>query len=288
MTDDRVDRNIRFFGKAGQERLRAATVAIVGCGGVGTHVAQQLALLGVGGMNLIDKEEADDTNRNRYVGLCHDDPVPGTLKVVTAARMIRLIDPSIRVQQVPKNLLSQEAFEAVIGSDYVFGCVDKEGVRLVLNELCAAYRKPYIDVSSEIMPGPPPVYGGCVCVSWDGNGCIVCLAELDTDEAKSDLMPQPARADRDKIYGIGKGSLGQVGPSVVSINGVVASLATTEFMLAVTGMREPKRLLRYRGHMGGVSVGTEAPQSDCYYCKGIRGKGRAADVQRYLSVGLDL
>ena len=48
MNTERYDRNIRFFGKKGQDRLAAASVAVVGVGGLGTHVVQQLALLGVG------------------------------------------------------------------------------------------------------------------------------------------------------------------------------------------------------------------------------------------------
>ena len=79
MNNTRFDRNILFFGKEGQKRLSNASVAVVGVGGLGTHVVQQLALLGVGGLVLIDSEELDDTNRNRYVGVRHDDPVPGTL-----------------------------------------------------------------------------------------------------------------------------------------------------------------------------------------------------------------
>jgi hypothetical protein len=67
-----------------------------------------------------------------------------------------------------------------------------------------------------------------------------------------------------------------VGPSVVSINGVVASLAVTEFMLGVTGIRPPKRLLTYYGNMGRVALKTEEPAPNCYYCKGIRGNGDAA------------
>jgi hypothetical protein len=80
--------------------------------------------------------------------------------------------------------------------------------------------------------------------------------------------------------------LDQVGPSVVSINGVVASLAVTEFMLNVTGIRLAKRLLTYRGQMGVVTVKSEEPAPNCYYCKGIRGKGDAADVWRYVREGV--
>ena len=76
------------------------------------------------------------------------------------------------------------------------------------------------------------------------------------------------------------------GPSVVSINGVVASLAVTEFMLRVTGIREPNRLLTYHGRTGKVTVSTDEPVPDCYYCKGLWGTGDRADVQRYIREGV--
>ena len=81
MNCERYNRNILFFGKAGQERLTSASVAVIGIGGLGSHVVQQLALLGIGKFILIDPEEIDKTNRNRYIGVRDDDPIPGTPKV---------------------------------------------------------------------------------------------------------------------------------------------------------------------------------------------------------------
>jgi len=254
MNNERYDRNIRFFGKEGQQRLTAARVAVVGIGGLGTQVVQQLALLGVGQLTLIDPEGLDRTNFNRYIGVHYNDPIPGTLKVDIGERMVKQITPQIEVTRIPKSLVSQEAFDAIIASDYIFGCIDREGLRLILNELCAAYSKPYFDLASEIILEKSPQYGGRVCVAWDGHGCIVCYDELDVAEAQADLINPEAARDREAIYGVPREALGEAGPSVVSINGVVASLGVTEFMLAVTGVRSrPRRLLRYRAHMGIVN-----------------------------------
>jgi hypothetical protein len=288
MANEQFDRNIRFFGKEGQARLSASHVAVVGIGGLGTHVVQQLALLGVGHLTLIDKEELDKTNTNRYIGIRYDDPIPGTHKLNNGERIVKEINPKIHVEQIPFSLLSKESFKAITQAQYVFGCLDREGARLVLNELCAAHSKPYFDLSSDILPGDPPSYGGRVCVAWDGKGCIVCYGELDVAEAQADLAGPDVRQNREAIYGVNREVLNQVGPSVVSINGVVASFAVTEFMLAVTGIRTPKRLITYHGHRGIVTVTKEEPFPDCYYCKGVRGKGDAADVQRYLKSGITL
>lgn len=282
MKNERFNRNEGFFGREGQERIAASRVAVVGIGGLGTHIVQQLALLGVGHLALIDDEELDVTNRNRYVGARYDDPIPGTPKVDIGERIIQAIDLDIRVDKVSDSLVSESAFNAVIDADHVFGCLDNEGSRLILTELCAAYSRPYFDIASDIPPDNVLDYGGRVCVAWDGNGCLVCLNVLDIAEAQIDLLNPDARRNRDAIYGIKRELLGESGPSVVSINGVIASLAVTEFMVAVTGIRPPQRILNYYGQRAVVTVSKDAPGPDCYYCKGLRGRGDAVDVQRYI------
>jgi len=284
---DRFDRNIRFFGREGQEKLAACRVAVVGVGGLGTHVVQQLAHLGVGELVLIDSEDLDTTNLNRYVGARHDDPIPGTPKVDIGERTVAAADPTIRVRKVRESLVSIDAYAGVIGSNCIFGCLDSEGARLVLNELCSAYARPYVDLASDILPGNPPSYGGRVCANWDGSGCLVCWGVLDVAEAQRELEDPEARKNRQAIYGVDRADLGEAGPSVVSINGVVASLGVTEFMLGVTGVRAPQRLLWYRGNMGSrVTAPGDEPAPGCYYCNGIRGRGAAADVERYIRAGV--
>ncbi len=283
---DRFDRSVRFFGKEGQARLRDTRVAVVGIGGVGTHVVQQLALLGVGDLLLIDDEELDETNRNRYIGVRHDDPIPGTPKVDIGQRIARWIDPEIRTRKVLASVASAEAIDALIEAQYIFGCLDSEGARLMLTELSAAYAVPYIDVASDILLGDRLHYGGRVCVAWEGDGCLFCLDELDIAEARVDLAGDLARKDRDAIYGVERSLLGTVGPSVVSINGIVASYAVTEFMLGITDIRPPHHLLVYRGDLGKVTVNTDPPHADCYYCKGIRGQRSAVNLLRFLGSGL--
>src|SRR5437588_10553982 len=105
---DRFDRNIRFFGTEGQQKLAASRVTVVGIGGLGTHVVQQLALLGVGCLALIDKEELDTTNLNRYVGVRSTDPIPGTLKVDVGARVAREINPKIQVSTHPISFVTDK------------------------------------------------------------------------------------------------------------------------------------------------------------------------------------
>jgi hypothetical protein len=242
-----------------------------------------LAYLGVGKFVLIDHEQLDITNKNRYVTAYADDPVPGSKKVDLARRHIYLINPQAEVLVIPRPLRSRQAFEEIALVDYVFGCLDNDASRLVLNELCSAYRRPYFDLATEIIAGPRLVYGGRVFVAWGNTGCLVCRGLLDLTEARIDLDSAPARQDHANLYGLPTGLLAGAGPSVVSLNGVVASLAVTEFGVAVSSIRAPHALLTYRADLGRVTLSADKPATDCYYCKEVYGVGKEANIERYVS-----
>ena len=181
MNMGRFERQTRFFGKKGQKRIRNAHVVVVGAGGIGSHVIQQLAFLGVGGLTIIDPDELEETNRNRLIGSYYCDPIPGTKKVYIAERLIHSIDPSIKVKVVPKKLRTKESFTAIKNSDYVFGCVDNDESRFILNELCIAFEIPYFDLASDIKNNH---YGGRVFINFDENGCLYCYDLLDLTKYK--------------------------------------------------------------------------------------------------------
>jgi len=284
MTSSRYHRNILLFGEAGQAKLRAIRVSVVGVGGLGSAVVQHLALLGVGKIALIDSEELDDTNRNRFIGARATDPVPGSSKVVLAQRLAAEINPEVATVMIPYGLVSRQAFEEIKQNDWVIGCLDHDGPRQILSELCAAYEKPYIDLASDVLE--PGVYGGRVAVLHDGRFCLNCLDLIDRNAVRSYLDSSADRAVNEAIYGVPKAALsGASGPSVSTINGVIASLGMVEFMVTVTGMRTPRILLNYYGYSGKVtdaSPGFSRP--DCPICNGTRGKHQAAGVERYLRI----
>jgi len=284
MTDvpSRYHRSTLLFGAEGQGKLSSTSVVVIGTGGLGSPLVQHLALLGVKRVTSVDDEELDETNRNRFIGARATDPVPGSPKVELVSRMIREINPDVESIPLQCGLVSEEAFAAARQADWVFGCFDGDGPRAILNELCAAYEKSYIDLASDVPESG--IYGGRVCITLNGNGCLECLDLLDRKAVRRYLETPEQREQEDAIYGIEKGALEHKGPSVSPLNGVVAALAATEFMVGVTGLRAPTRLQEYRGWQSKVVVSTDAPKPDCHCCTGIRGKPEDADVERYLRI----
>lgn len=265
---ERYSRNEALFGTAGQERIAATKVAIVGLGGLGSHVAQQLAHLGVLDYALIDFDTVSESNLNRLIGATEADVRDETLKTTVAERLVHSIQPSAAIEPINAPVVAAE--EAIKRADVVFGCVDRDIHRLEITRIAATYAKPYIDSATDVINEDAElVYGGRVIYS-DGTRCPVCLPEvLDQEQIRLDrLSPEHLEAHR-RIYGIDRDLLKGTGPAVVSINGVVASLAVTEFMVAVTGLREPATQLIYRAERGIVRRSTDQPSPDCYYCTGL-------------------
>ena len=279
---EKYDRSIRFFGAQGQRILNELTVVVAGSGGLGQHVIQQLAYLGVKHIIVIDDEELSETNKNRYVLAWHDDPVPGLRKVELVKRTVHLIDPSIVVTMVHANIRSREAFDAMRKGSVIFGCLDDDGPRFVLNEFALAYGKDYFDLASDTESKEAFYYGGRVAhVATSEPGCLVCMDVLDMTAVSKFLSSANAQRDRALIYGVDKSDLQEAGPSVVSLNGIIASLAVMEFMLHMTSVRRAKRLLEYRGNMGIVASKNQF-STDCHYCKTVRGQNDAAGLKRYI------
>lgn len=285
MSDDRFARQIAFFGAEGQEKLARVRAAIVGNGGTGSHVVQQLAFLGVRDFDLVEHDVVDLTNLNRLIGAVPADADEATRKIDVAERMIHAINSAAIVRKVPSGLFSMKGFEAVLSADVVFGCVDKELPRFVLNEICQAYEIPFIDVATEIDPDTPLNFGGrIVCAVAADAGCLVCLDALDQEELRREQQSGAQREEERTIYGVRASALKGSGPSVVSLNGLLASAAVTEFMVHWTGVRAARRLLVYKGSFGILSLVSDATRPGCPYCSGgsIRGQREQANVERWL------
>lgn len=280
MSDQRYARQILAFGEEGQRKLREQVVGVVGLGGTGSHVVQLLSYLGVPHLILVDHDRIEDTNLNRVIGAEPGDI--GRLKTEVAARHARAILPQADPIELPLNLRTPQAFALLKRCTTIFDCVDYDGPRLVLTEFAAAYRIPLFDVATEITPagkGVPFDFGGRVVAAMPGDYCVFCAGQIDPELAKAELESAAIQELRKK-HGYGLGG-DQPAPSVCSVNGIIANLAVTEFMVSVTGIRKPASLLSYRG-MRGVVVRNDTPaKEDCYTCKCICGQGDSAGLERY-------
>lgn len=267
--NDAHDRQVRALGPQGQQRLQAMRVAVVGTGGVGSQVFQQLTHLGVGSIVPVDHDRIERSNLSRVVGSTLDDV--GRRKVDTSRRLGLAINPNLEGEPIYGSVLNMDVALALRDVDVIFCCTDNLRSRMTLNRLARQYLIPLIDMGIDIQPelSEPGVIrriGGRVMVIYPDDPCLACLGVL---------IPEAIEAESG---GRGQGYVqGQdvPAPSVISLNGVVASLAVTEFLNLVTGFarREHRTYSVYDGVRGQVrSVALQA-YSDCTICIELRATG---------------
>lgn len=286
---NRNSRQIEFFGNKGQEIINKLSILVVGAGGLGSHIIQQLAFLGVRKIVMIDDQALDLTNTNRLIGYKYGDILSseskkGDPKIDIGKRTVNQINPNINVIGIDKNLISKEGLEAIKKADFVFGGLDNDGARLFLNEVCLAYEVPLIDCATEILPDVDE-FGGRIVFMLNSRGCLYCSGQIDPDQAGEDLENENARFDRKAIYGLSDEELDRSGPSVVSINGIIASLAITEFLVFVTGIKKPSFILKYYGSQNRITkINPPDNNVGCIYCNSIRGIADEANWGHYFKL----
>jgi hypothetical protein len=203
-----------FLGKNSGEYLEEISVCIVGLGGGGSHLAQQLAHLGVGNFVLVDYDQIDDTNLNRLVGATSSDAKNSRYKVEVISKRIRAINPKARAIALKSHW--QDAASSLCDCDVIFGCVDSFLARRDLDAAARRYLLPYIDIGMDVHELQDGfAIGGQVALSMPGSLCLRCMG-IVTDG----LINREAA-----LYGAA-GSR----PQVVWTNGVLASTAVGVFV----------------------------------------------------------
>jgi molybdopterin/thiamine biosynthesis adenylyltransferase/rhodanese-related sulfurtransferase len=144
-------------GAAGQARLAAASVVVVGAGGLGCPVLQDLAGAGVGRLVVVDHDRVEETNLHRQPLYTMADI--GKLKAEAAAAALRRFNPAIAVEIVAERLTPQNAKTLVAGADLLVDAADSFAVTYVLSDACLAAAKPLVTASVIGMTG----YAGAFC-----------------------------------------------------------------------------------------------------------------------------
>ena len=194
------------IGQEGQRRLSEARVFIVGAGGLGSPVALYLAAAGVGTIAIADGDRVDVTNLQRQV--IHTTSDVGILKVASAARKMRDINPEIKVREFDE-FISKERLKALAADyDIVVDATDSYKSKYMVNDACVEAGKPF-------------VHGGVLC--YEGNA----FTHLpDTADYRDIFGPEPSAAD------IPSASTAGVLGTVV---GVIGTIQATEVIKYITG-----------------------------------------------------
>lgn len=216
--------------------ISRCTIGIVGLGGGGSHIVQQLAHIGFQRFVLYDDDVVEESNLNRLIGATSADVLAETPKLHIAKMMIYGLQPEASVKGFACKW--QEKPEPLRECQIVFGCVDSYKGREELEITCRRYLMHYIDIGMDVHGEERPVVAGQVILSSPGGLCMRCMGFLDDDKL----------AKESALYG----NAGQR-PQVVWPNGVLASFAVGLAVDLVTNWTR-----RDRSHAYLVYDGNEA------------------------------
>jgi adenylyltransferase/sulfurtransferase len=161
---------------AGQEKLLAARVLIIGLGGLGSPVAMYLAAAGVGHLVLNDFDEVDLSNLQRQI--VHRQSSLGQHKVVSASNNLRELNPEVELTLL-KEKLDEAALESCIQEcDVVVDCSDNFATRFLVNRLCVQHGMPLVSAAAVRFEGQLMV----VDSRKAGSACYRCVYDETGDE----------------------------------------------------------------------------------------------------------
>lgn len=206
-------------GIAGQRKLKAASVLMIGAGGLGSVAGLYLAAAGVGRIGVVDFDTIDETNLQRQI-LYSSDQV-GASKLAMAKRRLQGLNPYIRVDTHEIYLSSQNALDLFKAYDLIVDGSDNFPTRYLVNDAC-------------VLTGKPNVYGSIF--RFEGQ---VSVLGLDTGPCYRCLYPEPPPPGT--VPSCAEGGVFGVLP------GIVGSIQATEVIKLLTGIGEPmkERLLLF-------------------------------------------
>jgi molybdopterin/thiamine biosynthesis adenylyltransferase len=293
LTRHAFDRQVRAFGPAFTEDLRALRVGIAGCGGTGSAVAMVLARCGVGHLALFDADIVDPTNLNRLHGARQADADAGTLKVDVLGRSITELGLGCQVRRFPIWIGDQRARHALKSCDIVFGCTDDHAGRSILNRLAYFYCVPVFDLGvllDRADQGSPELFrtmDGRVTALFPGHPCLACRDFLDPDRIRAESLKRdrPEQYERERALGYLPRE-GEPNPVVVTFTTETATMAINEMFQRMIGFRGPdgswsERVRQFHVpkdhdiHSGG------RPRPGCKLCDTGRYVGRG-DMEHFL------
>jgi adenylyltransferase/sulfurtransferase len=183
LSDDELDRYARHIvlpqvGGVGQRKLRAASVAVIGAGGIGSAAIPALAGAGIGRLTIIDDGEIERSNLQRQP-IFRDDQI-GQPKAALAAEFARALNPHVEALAAPQRLDSTNAEQLIAGHDLILDGSDNFATRLTVSDCATRLRIPLVSAAAVQFQGQIGLYRG-----WeDDKPCYRCFVgdAFDSDD----------------------------------------------------------------------------------------------------------
>lgn len=236
------DRQVLAFGADFQRCIARLHIGIVGTGGTGSAVAEQLIRLGVGVLSVFDGQRFDSTNVTRLYGSRLIDD--GIQKVKIIERLAADVGLGTEIRLHTRAVTDRIAAEALRDCDVIFCCTDDEAGRAVLSMFAAYYFVPVMDMGVKIdsVAGIINSVQGRVTILTPGSACLFCRGRITADGVRAQAIQEanPEEAEELRKQGYAP-ELQDHAPAVISLTTAVAATAVTELIHRLTGFMGPER-----------------------------------------------
>jgi molybdopterin/thiamine biosynthesis adenylyltransferase len=266
------ERQVLAFGDAMQAILGSMHVGVVGSGGTGSAVIEQLVRLGVGRLTVVDDDLVTPTNVTRIYGSGVRDV--GRDKTDVAAANARRIGLGTDVRPIRGRSTSRSVVDALRECDVVFGCTDDHTGRVDLARLVTWCLIPVFDLGVRIESQAHTITGiWCrVTTQTPGSPCVVCWKAVDQDRMRAEQLP-----GRERTALAAEGYIPELGardPAVVAYTTATASLAVNELLLRLTGLAPSSgQQIMFRPDHREIRVASR-PANPNHWCSDRRNLGR--------------
>jgi adenylyltransferase/sulfurtransferase len=208
---ERYSRQVRFpgLGPDGQRKLLESKVTLIGCGALGTVLANALVRAGVGYLRLIDRDFIETNNLQRQILFDEQDVASNLPKAEAAARKLRVINSGVTVEPVVTDVDRTNVLDLVRDADVILDGSDNFEVRYLVNDAAVKLGKPW-------------VYGGCI--GSHGQTMTILPGQTPCLRCVFEAAPAPGEAGTCETAGV-------LGPIV----NIIASYQTTEAFKLLTG-----------------------------------------------------
>jgi molybdopterin-synthase adenylyltransferase len=197
---ERYSRQILFaeIGASGQERLRASSAVLIGCGALGTALANLRVRAGLGKLRIVDRDFVEPSNLQRQTLFEESDAREALPKAVASERRLTAINSDVAVEGIVADLTPSNAHELLGGFPLLLDGTDNFETRLLMNDYAVSRN------ISWIYAAVVASYGVTMTVRPGETACLACLAEPDgnpLDGAQSDEDSRDRAGDNSEMPG---------------------------------------------------------------------------------------
>jgi molybdopterin-synthase adenylyltransferase len=221
--EDRYSRQTRFapIGEAGQQRIAASRVAIIGMGALGSVAADLLVRAGVGFVRLIDRDFVESSNLQRQSLYDENDVRKNLPKAVAAEAKLRHVNSSVAIEAVVDDVNPSTVEDYIADVDLVLDALDNFETRFVINDACAKHSRTWIYAAAV------GSYGLCLPIIPGKSACLRCMLGA---------LPAPGTSPTCDTAGV-----------IAPITHIIASMQASEALRLLTAQlaADDIRLLSY-------------------------------------------